>query len=92
MAASSRFWYERPNGADACPLVIGRGTIVRDATSAMTAATIIDGRALGQRIKNEAAHHVRELKGQGVSVRLDAVMVGDPAAGEIYARSQGKLL
>jgi len=61
---------------------------VQDAISAMTTATNIDGRALGQRIKNETARQVQALKSQGVHVRLDAVMVGDPAAGEIYARSQ----
>ncbi|MHC5109675.1 MAG: bifunctional 5,10-methylenetetrahydrofolate dehydrogenase/5,10-methenyltetrahydrofolate cyclohydrolase [Planctomycetota bacterium] len=51
-------------------------------------ARIIDGKALGQRIKDETAAHVRELAGQGVRVSLDAILVGDPAAGEIYARSQ----
>lgn len=66
----------------------GRETIVQDAISAMTAARVIDGRALGQRIKDETAVQVRRLQEQGVRVRLDAVMVGDPAAGEIYARSQ----
>jgi methylenetetrahydrofolate dehydrogenase (NADP+)/methenyltetrahydrofolate cyclohydrolase len=33
---------------------------------------------------------VRALAAEGVRVGLDAVMVGDPAAGEIYARSQRK--
>ena len=55
-----------------------------------TAARTIDGRVLGQRIKDEAAAQVRELAAQGVRVSLDAVMVGDPDAGEIYARSQRK--
>ena len=51
-------------------------------------AKIIDGRALGQRIKEEAAQHVRALAEHDVRVSLDAVLVGDPAVGEIYARSQ----
>jgi len=51
-------------------------------------ATVIDGNALGQRIKAEAAAQVLELEALGAAVRLDAVMVGDPEAGEIYARSQ----
>ena len=33
---------------------------------------------------------MNELHKQGVHVSLDALMVGDPAAGEIYARSQKK--
>lgn len=52
------------------------------------AARVIDGRALGERIKQETVRQVRALGEQGVRVSLDAVMVGDPAAGEIYARSQ----
>jgi len=51
-------------------------------------AMVIDGNALGQRITAEAASQVQELQAQGTAVRLDAVMVGDPEAGEIYARSQ----
>lgn len=54
----------------------------------MSGARIIDGKALAERIKRETALTVRTLAEQGVSVSLDAVLVGDPAAGEIYARSQ----
>ncbi len=63
---------------------------IEDVASSMTAATIIDGRSLGRRIKEQTATQVRELAAQGLTVRLDAVMVGDPEAGEIYARSQRK--
>lgn len=65
-------------------IFVGYGDVARS----MTAATIIDGRALGQRIKDQTTEHVRALRGRGLAVRLDAVMVGDPATGEIYARSQ----
>ena len=54
----------------------------------MTGARVIDGKALAERIKRETAATVRGLAEQGVRVSLDAVLVGDPAAGEIYARSQ----
>lgn len=54
----------------------------------MRTARIIDGQALAARIKREAADLVAHLASQGVRVSLDAVMAGDPAAGEIYARSQ----
>ena len=56
----------------------------------MSAANIIDGAALAQRIKEETAEQVRRLADQGVRVSLDAVMVGEPEAGKIYARSQQK--
>ncbi|MFQ5489916.1 MAG: bifunctional 5,10-methylenetetrahydrofolate dehydrogenase/5,10-methenyltetrahydrofolate cyclohydrolase [Phycisphaerae bacterium] len=52
------------------------------------AARIIDGKALAERIRLRTEQDVRQLAGQGVKVRLDAVMVGDPDAGLIYARSQ----
>ena len=51
-------------------------------------ARIVDGKALAERIKKEAARQVQTLVAQGVRVTLDAVMVGDPEAGGIYARSQ----
>jgi len=51
-------------------------------------ARVIDGAALAAHIKEETAGRVRSLAAHGVRVSLDAVMVGDPAAGEIYARSQ----
>lgn len=51
-------------------------------------ARIIDGRALADRIKRETMDLVAALGRQGVRVSLDTVMVGDPSAGEIYARSQ----
>ncbi len=56
----------------------------------MAQAKIIDGRALARRIKEQAASQVDQLKRRGIGVSLDAVMVGDPEAGEIYARSQRK--
>ncbi|RJP32823.1 MAG: bifunctional 5,10-methylenetetrahydrofolate dehydrogenase/5,10-methenyltetrahydrofolate cyclohydrolase [Phycisphaerales bacterium] len=49
---------------------------------------IIDGVALARRIKDETAAAVRALREEGHPVCLDAVMVGDPATGSIYARSQ----
>ncbi|MCP4591585.1 MAG: bifunctional 5,10-methylenetetrahydrofolate dehydrogenase/5,10-methenyltetrahydrofolate cyclohydrolase [bacterium] len=51
-------------------------------------AEIVDGRGLAERIKNDVQREVALLRGEGVGVRLDAVMVGEPAAGRIYASSQ----
>jgi len=56
----------------------------------MNTARIIDGKLVAERIKRDTAQQVRALASQGVRVCLDAIMVGDPAAGEIYARSQRK--
>ncbi|MCH7814302.1 MAG: bifunctional 5,10-methylenetetrahydrofolate dehydrogenase/5,10-methenyltetrahydrofolate cyclohydrolase, partial [Planctomycetes bacterium] len=51
-------------------------------------ATIIDGHAVARRIRRETVRQVEQLAAEGVQVRLDAVLVGDPEAGLIYARSQ----
>lgn len=57
-------------------------------TEQTATARIIDGRAVAQRIKDRAAGEVQALREQGVGVSLDAVMVGEPAEGGIYTRSQ----
>ncbi len=49
---------------------------------------VIDGKALGRRIKSETTSQVEALAAKGVRVSLDAILVGDPSAGEIYTRSQ----
>jgi len=51
-------------------------------------ATIIDGHAIADSLRLQTRAVVDELRTRGCQVRLDAVMVGDPPAGEIYARSQ----
>lgn len=56
----------------------------------MDEAKIIDGVALGRRIKQEVLEQVRSLTAEGVAVTLDAVMVGDSGASGVYARSQRK--
>ena len=55
-----------------------------DLDTDMATATLIDGKALGRRIKQEAAERVAELAGRNVRVSLDAVLVGDPDAGGRY--------
>ena len=51
-------------------------------------ACIIDGRSLAERLRRQTAQETGRLRADGVKVRLDAVIVGDPDAGVIYARSQ----
>ncbi|MHC4091198.1 MAG: bifunctional 5,10-methylenetetrahydrofolate dehydrogenase/5,10-methenyltetrahydrofolate cyclohydrolase [Planctomycetota bacterium] len=49
---------------------------------------IIDGRAVAERIRGQTAEQAAQLRDEGIEVRLDAIIVGDPDAGVIYARSQ----
>lgn len=56
----------------------------------MSMARILNGKAIGERIKSETAEQVRALAQRGVRVSLDAVLVGNAGAGEIYAHSQRK--
>jgi methylenetetrahydrofolate dehydrogenase (NADP+)/methenyltetrahydrofolate cyclohydrolase len=56
----------------------------------MNQPTIIDGKALAERIKSHARHEVAALAAENHRVSLDAITVGDAGAGEIYARSQRK--
>jgi methylenetetrahydrofolate dehydrogenase (NADP+)/methenyltetrahydrofolate cyclohydrolase len=51
-------------------------------------ATVIDGRSVADRIKQQTRRDVEALRAEGVAVRLHAVMVGEPPAGRIYAESQ----
>ncbi|MCZ6834286.1 MAG: bifunctional 5,10-methylene-tetrahydrofolate dehydrogenase/5,10-methylene-tetrahydrofolate cyclohydrolase, partial [Planctomycetota bacterium] len=53
-------------------------------------ATILDGKALAGRVREDLAGRVKALKGQGRKVRLDAVLVGreDSPGAAIYARNQ----
>ncbi|HUU85921.1 MAG TPA: bifunctional 5,10-methylenetetrahydrofolate dehydrogenase/5,10-methenyltetrahydrofolate cyclohydrolase [Phycisphaerae bacterium] len=51
-------------------------------------ARIIDGKAIAARIRDRTARRVSDLRKEGITVRLDAIMVGNPEAGTIYARSQ----
>ena len=64
------------------------GTKVEQRMATVATARIIDGKGLAERIKAETAGQVQALGARGVQVTLDAVMVGDPEAGGIYARSQ----
>jgi methylenetetrahydrofolate dehydrogenase (NADP+)/methenyltetrahydrofolate cyclohydrolase len=53
-------------------------------------ATIIDGNAIAAEIKRRTAEEARELSAQGRAPCLAAVLIGDDAAAESYARSQAK--
>ncbi len=57
----------------------------------MPEAAIIDGNAVAERIQGEVRQQVADLKDRGVSPRLVAVLVGEPPAGLVYARSQERI-
>jgi len=54
------------------------------------AARIIDGNTVAGRIRTEVAAASAELTEQGHKPRLAAVLVGQPHAGVVYARSQAR--
>jgi methylenetetrahydrofolate dehydrogenase (NADP+)/methenyltetrahydrofolate cyclohydrolase len=56
----------------------------------MMAATIIDGTQLAERIQAEVRGQVEELREHGQPLKLVAVLVGEPPASLVYARSQAR--
>jgi len=53
-------------------------------------ATLIDGNALAQTVRNEVAARVRTLASAGVKAGLAVVLVGDNAASAVYVRNKVK--
>ena len=51
---------------------------------------ILDGRRVAGEIREEVANKVEELRGRGVTPRLDVVLVGDDPASRIYVGSKAK--
>ena len=52
----------------------------------------LDGAARAAEIRDEVAAQVAELARQGVVPRLDAVLVGDDPASEVYVASKARTL
>lgn len=53
-------------------------------------AALIDGRAIGAKMRADVAKEAAELEAQGWKPRLISVSVGDTAASELYVRNQQK--
>lgn len=53
-------------------------------------ATLIDGVALAQRVRDDVRQRVEKLQANGRNVHLAAVLVGAEPAGELYATRQGE--
>ena len=59
-------------------------------TTANTPAQNIDGVALSQKLRTEAASRVQALKARGVTPGLAVILVGDNAASQVYVRNKVK--
>jgi methylenetetrahydrofolate dehydrogenase (NADP+)/methenyltetrahydrofolate cyclohydrolase len=53
-------------------------------------ATIIDGTAIGKKIREELKAEVAEMKGRGVVPGLSVILVGEDPASQVYVRMKGK--
>ena len=53
-------------------------------------ATIINGKELAQKIRNELKTDVENLKQKGIIPKLAVIMVGDNKASEVYVRNKSK--
>jgi methylenetetrahydrofolate dehydrogenase (NADP+) / methenyltetrahydrofolate cyclohydrolase len=54
------------------------------------AAKIIDGNQFSQRVQADIREQVERTRGQGQALKLVAVLVGEPPASMVYARSQAR--
>jgi len=62
--------------------------VLYDWTVAALVAKIIEGRSLGQMIKDQVKKEVNALRGSGINPLLATVLVGDNAASKTYLRSK----
>lgn len=53
-------------------------------------ATIIDGKALAKKIRENLKIECKELKKQGINPRLAVIMVGDNPASKVYVKNKSK--
>ena len=53
-------------------------------------ATLIDGNQLAERMQAEIRAQVAAMRDEGRPLKLTAILVGEPAAGMVYARSQAR--
>lgn len=53
-----------------------------------SSARLIDGKALAQRVRVEAAERVLKLKEQGITPGLTVVLVGEDPASQVYVRNK----
>ena len=65
-------------------------TEIAGAVTTERSATLIDGVAIGRRVRDDVALEVARLKEKGVVPGLSVVLVGDDPASAVYVRSKAK--
>ena len=53
-------------------------------------ATIIDGKALSLKLKEEMKQHISEMKENGIQTKLVVVLVGNDSSSQVYVRNKNK--
>ena len=53
-------------------------------------ATIMDGKALSLKLKEQMKQRIAQLKQQGINPKLVVVLVGDNSASQVYVRNKHK--
>ena len=53
-------------------------------------ATIIDGKALSLKLKEEMKQHISKMKENGIQPKLVVVLVGNDSASQVYVRNKHK--
>ena len=53
-------------------------------------ATIMDGKALSLKLKEQMKQRIEQLKQQGINPKLVVVLVGDNSASQVYVRNKHK--
>ena len=64
--------------------------VAGDANSTVRSAALIDGGAIGRRVREGVAGEVARLREKGVVPGLSVVLVGDDPASAVYVRSKAK--
>ena len=53
-------------------------------------ATIMDGKALSQKLKEQMKERIAQMRAEGIIPKLVVVLVGNDSASEVYVRNKHK--
>jgi methylenetetrahydrofolate dehydrogenase (NADP+)/methenyltetrahydrofolate cyclohydrolase len=65
-------------------------TVIASDGTSVGGAALIDGVAIGRKVREDVARQVAQLREKGVVPGLSVVLVGDDPASAVYVRSKGK--
>ena len=51
-------------------------------------ATIMDGKALSQKLKEQMKERIAQMRAEGIIPKLVVVLVGNDSASEVYVRNK----